>query len=173
VYGYFSRGEDLIWDDLGMDFDDADFTWDERTVSAGFPTVLGGARDGRIYTISVGGDDNGAEIAMAAETVKLRPYPLNRARLSFIDIISDGALSPITIKVYRDLETLPRKTIEVDLTQELTSEKVHKRVKVNLEGAFFRLRLEHSATTGVTIDAIVPWFEKAGSFRRMTRLKGV
>jgi hypothetical protein len=55
----------------------------------------------------------------------------------------------------------------------VTSEKVHERVRVNLEGAFFRLRIEHDATTGVSIDAIVPWFDKVGSFRRMTRLKGV
>ena len=81
-------------------------------------------------------------------------------------------MAPITIKVFRDLEVLPRKTISVDLSQEVTSEKVHKRVKVNLEGAFFRIRVEHSATTGVTIDGIIPWFNKVGSFRRRTRLKG-
>lgn len=172
VYGYYTRSDSAVWDDFGLTFDELDFTFDEKTAVAGFPTLLGGKRNSKIYTMFEGPTDDGDDIDFDVQFQKLRPYPLIRSRLHYIDLIAEPTNDPLTIEVFRDYEVDPRKTIIVELSGNVKNDRVHRRIKINMEGAFFSFRLIHNAQSALTIDAFVPYFSATARLRRTGRKMG-
>lgn len=63
-FGYFEQSTDLVWQDLGMEWEDADFTWTSGIVQASERTVIAGDQEGAIVQLDADSSTNTAEMQL-------------------------------------------------------------------------------------------------------------
>ena len=163
-FGYYVRSTDLLWDQVETNWNDTDFTFDDRTIVGGYPTVLGGDRFGRLWTVFDGDQDDAAAITFRARTNALRPYPEIRSRLVYVDLILEPRNKTVTFRVYRDFEQAAalEATVDVDVGTGTLLEKIRKRVYVGLVAERFSFEIEETSKRGLHLDGIVPWIQPEG-----------
>jgi len=169
VLGYSSLESDLILDeiDASIALDDIDYSFDDKELQAGYPTTLMGCRDGYIYQLNTGGDDNGSAIAFEAKSGRWNPFVEQgqKARLGWIDFLVDADESvTFDVDFYLDTDSSSFKTVTVTCDGgDLDDSKVWKRVFCGAVGEFHRIKISNSATNNrPRIHAIIPYFDKAG-----------
>lgn len=161
VFGYYSNVRPSTWDSFAPNsWDDLNFAWDSARGASGFRSLVGGAQDGIVYLFDESTTDNGTAVVLEAETQALSPYPGVRSHLGWIDIYgkaSDGAA--LTIGWKRDGRSAVELSRSVDLTPDVVTNNVYRRVLINKVATFHTLTLTVSGDAAVAIDAVIPWFK--------------
>jgi len=164
--GYYSFEADLCWDDVEETMDELEFTWDDKTIHAGYPITLGGSIDGYIYQMDKGRSDDGANISLEIEGGRWNPYIEQgmKARLGYIDFLVDRDPDiTVNIDFYVDQLITPYKTETLSCSGEEDKDKVWIRVFCGTMGDFHRIRIYHTAKNQTPgFHAIVPYFKPAG-----------
>lgn len=167
VTGYYQENYDLTWEEIDQPWDEIEWSWDDRRLQAGFPAVLGGDAQGRVFKLNSGGSDNGEPIEMIAKGGRWNPYIKEgqKARLGYVDFLVDrDPYCQLQVDYYLDQETTPYMSEVITLDDGSGKEKIWVRSFVGCEGVFHQLRLYNNAIDqSIVVHAIMPWFERAGS----------
>ena len=137
------------------------------TVSAGYPQMLAGTRDGRILQLNQGGTDlGGTSITATIQTGQLNPF-LKQGRscyLGWIDLlVNTSATGTISVQLFGDGITTPYLTYTgIPLTDNRGGTKSFIRVPVNVESGFHQLQISHSTSDQLVIHAVIPWAKAGG-----------
>ncbi|RJR43833.1 MAG: hypothetical protein C4567_05200 [Deltaproteobacteria bacterium] len=166
VTGYYQESEDLTWDEIEETWDEMERSWDDRTLQGGYPVVLGGDSQGKIWKLNSGGSDNGEPIEMIALTGRLNPFIKKgrQARLGWVEfLVNRDPLCELTVEYFLDHETSPYLAETLPLDDGSGSEQIWVRSYVGCEAQFHRLRLYNKAVNqSIVIHAIMPYFAEAG-----------
>ncbi len=157
---------DLILDNINDVLDTLDYSFDDKSLQAGYATVLAGGRDGCVYRLNITNTDNGTPIKFSAKTGELNPYIIENyeAELGYIDIFADvDATTTLNIKNYIGTSS------DIILSQDVTfassgidQKKIWKRVYCNITAKSHVIELNCESGGSLRIHAIVPYFRKAG-----------
>ena len=162
--GYYEEAEDLILDDIDIDIDTLEYSFDDKELQAGYPITLGGSYDGYLYQLNNGGNDNGEAIDFEVESAHWNPYLKqgNKARLGFIDFLIDRDPNiSFDVDFYSGESLSPYQTKTILCDGE--GEKVWKRVYSGAIGTFHRIRIHGNAINQTPkIHCVTPWFAPAG-----------
>lgn len=163
-FGYYLQLEDLILDDIDIDIDTIEYSFDDKELQPGYPITLGGSYDGYIYQLNDGGNDKGQAIEFEIESGKWNPYIKqgNKTRLGYIDFLVD--MDPnisFNVDFYRDNQISPYQTKTLICSGE--GEKTWKRLYSGAIGSFHKIRMYHNvANQTPKIHCITPYFAPAG-----------
>jgi len=167
VIGYWQQ-EAAPWTFDGTDvtMDEMDWTFDEKTRQAGYPLNLMGDRNGNVFTLFTVNQDNGTAITTRLKTKRLVPYQDSKAKLGFLDIVGDSITDlELTVKIYKDYREIPFFTRTITMS-EANKTKTRQRLRVMERGEHFEIELTDSSTgTPYILDAIIPWFMRAGALK--------
>jgi hypothetical protein len=162
--GYSSLPSDVLLDDIDEVLDNLDYSFDDKELQAGYPTTLMGCRDGYIYQLNYGGEDNGSAIEFEALSGRWNPHIEEgyKARFGYVEFLVDVDQNvSFNVEFYLDQQTSAYKTLTVTCTG--TGEKVWKRLTIGAVGQFHRIRITNNAKNNrPRIHAIVPYFRRAG-----------
>ncbi len=171
VIGYYTEAGDRTWDNTWLAWNDIEFTWDAKETQAGYPTVLGGARDGKIHTLNKTSSDPGsAPIEGVLRTAELNPFrdKGRRARLGYLDIYHN--IDPdtvITVKIYEGDNLTPYYTYDLTLNSPDGAYRKWSRLIVNGVADGHQIEFYNNAKhEAFTLHAFVPWMSPAGRLRR-------
>lgn len=171
------------WNSIDTDWDDYEGIWDSAANLIGFPTLLSGHTNGRIYksnaqsdhiddrpwaTGSVqGGSDVGPQsIPFEVTTERLSPYPGQIAHLGWVDFYMEATTDVMINMEFRGNSRLASyKTASFSITPSGTNEKLIRRVKVNKKALFHTITVKATGLGSFAIDAVIPWFRPAGRMR--------
>jgi hypothetical protein len=171
-YGYYQFESSLVWDDYPDDWDTYFFAWDEKTFQAGFPAVLSGDRDCRIFTLWselsdwLKDPDDPGNIHLNLISNRLNPYVRKGrgCRLGFLTIIaSTNADVTLKVSVYENFTGVAYLTKEIVLNG--PGEKVRKRIPVFTDRAFHQIQIEETSSKLVRIDGIELTTKPTGPLR--------
>ena len=183
-FGEMSAGTDLTWDTAPGTWDTSEFAWDEGGLSAGFPIPLAGDRESRVYQPVSGqyfdhtldGNEQPQESLFRLTMLSQRLNPLvdgrrgamRKVRLGKLDIIADANPGvQLTVKISAGYVAAPYLTETIDLTPDAPGEeKVIRRIPVGRQAPFHQILIENLSISRIAIDAVVPWFDVSGRFRR-------
>ena len=187
AFGRFrqSVGSAHTWANAPGTWEQAQFAWNDASLRAGFPLVLIGDRESRIFNAVAAqyGDDvmtpgevvtlSGFE--MVLETNALNPYArpggqaFSNARLGMVDILAEavpGGTLEVEVESAFSADPILRQTI--DLSPAKAGDKnVLRRVFVNRTAAGHVIRLLDSTTGRRVIEAIVPHFAPTSPIRKV------
>lgn len=165
--GYSSLLTTLSTDDMtGISLDDLDYSLDDKTLLAGYPTSLMGCRDGKIYKMNDGGSDGGSAIEMRAIGGRWNPYSEEgyKAILQKIDFLVDRVNTTFDVKFYKNTNIQSYQTKTVDCSDDNTLlGKVWRSARCGVQAEFHSIEINH-ATTGASpkIHALRLWFRRGG-----------
>lgn len=166
-FGDTRNSSNLLWDDVYETWDEVDWSWDSPAISAGFPQVLVGKRDGSVWIVTSDADDDGDSIPFLATSQRLSPYPGLRTRFGYVDVMADAVTDGmVTLRFRRDFETADLLSETVSLTPESGSEqKVIRRVPINIDATFLTMTVEQDGVTGTSLDMFEFWAKPSGLMR--------
>lgn len=162
--GFWKQQASITWDDLddfGATLDDVAVSFDAATLQGGYPVLLAGGRDQKVYLASYGYQDDGDYYFMRAKTQRLNPFQDKgqSVRLGYVDIVAQrNALATLVVRFYRDFEETPYKTEGVSLAGSSLSDQVRVRILVNRTAQFHQIEITEFASNAVVVDAVIPWF---------------
>ena len=163
--GYYQEAEDLILDDIDIDIDTLEYSFDDKELQAGYPLTLGGSYDGYLYKLNDRGNDKGQAIEFEVESGKWNPYLKNgnKARLGFIDFFVDRDPNiSFDVDFYLDESISPYQTKTILCDGQ--GEKVWKRVYSGAIGTSHKIRIHHNEVDmTLKIHCITPYFKAEGS----------
>ena len=175
--GEYKRQSSTVWDDLTDQIDNYDFVLDDVSTTNAFPVMLAGTRTGTVYEWGNAQTDSGTPIDFDVETIRLNPYPFQRAHLGYLDLLfawhNDNVFE---IEIYGDQESDPYFTTTLNLggtiedgpvTSIVDGEKITRRISVNKIATWHKIRIRERTKTGVQIDAIIPYFRPSGPMRNV------
>jgi len=166
--GYSSLESTLSLDDMaGISLDDLDYSLDDKSLTAGYPTTLMGMRDGTVMKLFDGGADNGAAIECLAKMGRWNPYFKEgfKAILGWVKFLVDtNENASFDVKFFADTENTSYKTVTVTCSETGTlRDKVWKVADAGAEGDFHMMSLGNNAiANSPKIHAIVAYFRKGG-----------
>jgi hypothetical protein len=165
-FGKFSGEEYLTWDDASLEWDQSGTYWDQRTWVGGYPILLAGDRDGYIWQLHTGNDDNGNDINFELLSGRWNPFIKEgkKAKLGYVDfLVTRNANTTLTVDFYVDQESSAYQSQTLKFTDgSTTKDKIFWRVYSGAMAAFHRIKLSHTQSYPVEIHAIVPYFRPAG-----------
>jgi len=167
VIGYYRQVLGRTWDNTQLTWDEATFTWDAKELQAGYPTILGGCRDGTVHTIDRTGTDKDARaIPFKMTTGELNPFVEKgrQARLGALDIFHDiHPDTTITVNLYLANATEPYYSTSIALDGPSSQTRTWSRILVNASADGHQIEIEHNEKhQTVVIHALAPWFKPAG-----------
>lgn len=167
VFGTYSRVQPTTWDSYSpRSFDDLTFAWDSAKGTTGFRSLIGGTQDGTVYVFDDSDTDSGVAITMEATSQALSPFPGMRSHLGWIDIYGKAVSNAtLTIGWSKDNRAAVEKSMTVDMTPDVVTNNVYRRVLVNKVASFHTLTLTLASSAFCAIDAIVPWFKPVSRAR--------
>lgn len=165
--GYSTLESDVTWNDVTDAWEDIDYSWDEKSLQAGFPTTLMGGRDGKIYQLNTGGADDGEDIEFEAIGGRWNPFFLDgrKAWLSRVDFLVDiDANVSFDVEFYKDTESSAYKTETITCTAVGSgADKTWHRINVNQTGTFHCIKITNEASSQrPRIHCIIPWMQPSG-----------
>ena len=164
-YGTYTLQDDPSWDDLDVDWNDYEASWDSAFTAEGFPLIFAGSFDGWLHRMQYGVTDNGTEYDMVLESSKMNPFYQDgrQARFGYLDILTEvDASVELEIDFYKDHATTPYKSVTVTCSSTGTEDRKWFRIPVNETGSFHKFELTHSGSQELRIFAFMPWFKPAG-----------
>jgi hypothetical protein len=171
VMGYTTITNNIILDNYaaGVKLDDLNFSFDDIDLQSGYPTSLAGMRDGNVYLVNSGGDDDGDPIEFRAMSGNWNPFgdTGKQARLGWIDFLVDAdsqANFSVACYVNDEPSSYQSKTVDCSGAAAGTARiKVWKRIDVGATADFHRILISNNAADNrPVIHAIVPYFDVAG-----------
>mgnify|MGYP000885748510 CR=1 FL=1 len=169
-FGDYKQTTTYTWD--GMDaffatFDDWSLPFDQPILQPGYPLLLAGGRDQRIYRAQSGATDAGALFTMRAKTQRLNPFleQGQTARLVLLEIVGARVDATLTIRLYADFETGFYKQVQIPLSGGTGRDQVRQRVLVNRVAQSHQIEIIYTGAQVLAIDAIVPYFQPEGPIR--------
>lgn len=167
AFGYYSNVQPTTWDSYSpLTWDELTFPWDAARGTTGFRSLIGGNSAGTVYIFDDSDSDNGVAITMEATSQGLSPYPGRRSHLGWIDIYATAVADvTLTIGWSKDDRASVLLSRTVDLTPDVVTNKIYRRVLINKVAMFHRLTFELAGEKFAAIDAVVPWFKPAGQLR--------
>lgn len=180
AFGTYRTTGDLVWDDIYDVIDTLEWRMDSGLNVSGFGIVIHGTSDGKIrhwrgspadsatqLIEEVDTEEPRTAIEMVAQTGWINPFPGQRARLGWIDILADETtLAGLEIRLYEDHETNTFQSISFDLeTSGAATGKVQRRARVNRIAHFFRFEVRDATKAAVSVDYLAPYFQPVGRFR--------
>ena len=162
--GFFTAAQTQTWNTTTGTWLQQTEKWVASAIQAGYPIILVGGYDGKLYRLSDSSSDNGTAIEMAIESARWNPYASKglKARLGWIDfLITPIAGETLTIELFTDFNSTAYKTEELPLDGNSGKEWV--RIFSGEIGESHRLRISQtSINTPPEIHAIMPAFKPAG-----------
>jgi len=166
--GYYKTTDLYTWDTIKLTWDEITYTWNAREIQPGYPIVLSGTQDGRIFILNRSIKDLNSDITARAVTKVLNPFLENMeaARLGYIDFYyTTTEDKEMILRIYEGEE--PNSTLSTTIVLKArggdTRAKSFVRVPINLIGRQHRIEIEHTGEGGhPRIHAIVPWMKPAG-----------
>ena len=173
AYGYFKIGQSgLVLDDITDVLDTITTSFDDVTVQAGYPTVVGVDSTGYVWTINSGSDDNGSAIEFEVLSGRWNPFLKNgqRARLGWVDLLlTHDPNVQIQVDFYTDHDASAYSSTTEACGEGVplsADSKVWVRFYAGGVGDFHRIRMYQSAAgQTVRVHAVVPYFKPAGPIR--------
>ena len=168
VMGYSSLESTLSLDDMvGISLDDLDYSLDDKSLAAGYPTTLMGCRDGKVFKLFDGGADDGSAIECSAKMGRWNPYfkEGDKAVFGWVKfLVTTNENANFDVKFYADSENTSYKTVTITCSETGTlRDKVWKIAYAGAEGDFHMIELGNNASANSPkIHAIVPYFRKGG-----------
>lgn len=163
-FGYYSRQESLTYDDATWAIDSSAERIDAQAAQEGYPTIIGGKTNGKIYTLNDGTDDDGSDIEMIVTSKRWNPYKDQglKARLGWIDfLVTCREEDELSVDFFTDFKTLSYQTKILSFDQE--GQKAWVRLFSGAVGNTHRIKMYHTASgQQPKIHAIMPWFKPAG-----------
>jgi len=167
-FGDTTLESSLVLDDLADSIllDDITYSFDDKSLQAGYPLSLMGDRNGYIFRLNIGGNDDGAVIEATARGGRWNPYieQGQKAELGWLDFLVDTN-SNITITIRDYIDTDSAITVSKEFVCDgnaLEDEKVWKRVYINAIGAFHNISIVNDESDSPRIHAIIPYFRPVG-----------
>ena len=170
VMGYSSLQDTIALDDMvGIRLDDLDYSLDDKSLRAGYPTTLMGRRNGKLYKMNDGGSDDGTAIEMKAKGVRMNPYFKDgkQARLQKIMFLIDRVSTTFDVRFFINSSSSSYQTKTIDCSDDdITKAKVWRRATCGAKANFHRIEINHD-TVGVKprIHAMVFYFKAAGPIK--------
>ena len=173
AYGYFKVGQSgVVLDDVTDVLDTIVTSFDDVTVQAGYPTVVGIDSSGYVWTVNSGSDDSGSAIEFDVMSGRWNPFLKDgqRARLGWVDLlVSHDPGSNLRVDFYVDHDA----TAYTDATEACgegaplsADSKVWVRYYAGGVGDFHRIRMYNNAAgQSIRVHAVVPYFKPAGPVR--------
>ena len=166
--GYWKDSAVLLLEDFGTEeLDDMDFSWDDPAFQAGYPLVLMGQRNGKVYRINYRGDDDGSDISFQALTGRWNPFEAQglEVSLSHIDFLCDAS-DKVSFQVGARLnfEETAHTTATLSCAGAEGRDKVLVRFHVDAVGEKHRIKISNDASNNrPRIHSLIPYFEPAGA----------
>jgi len=164
-YGPFSNQSDPTWNDIELSWEEIEWAWNEKTLQAGYPTILGGGHNGWVYRCNYGSSDDGESIPLEIESGKWNPFTEEglTARLGWIDfLVSVDSNIEATVDIFVDGDSIPAITQTLECSG--TGDKAWKRLYFDgIIANFFLMKISHDkANQNLQIHAVCPWFRRGG-----------
>ena len=164
-FGDYSQQDGIKWSDLSaIKWEDYDVEWLTGATEKGYPMILGGKSDGKVYRMNYGGDLAGSDIPLEIESARWNPYSKQglKARLGWIDfLVESNALQSATVDFYLDFNSGSYQSKTLDFNRD--GEKAWVRIYSGAVGNSHRININHEASgQRIKIHAIMPWFKPAG-----------
>lgn len=161
--GLWKQADSITWDGLDVfgDLDDVSISLDATETQSGFPVLMGGGIDQKLYYASYGHSDAGALYFLRARSQRLNPYSGAgvAARLGFIDIVaqrSDQAI--LVVRCYADFSDVPYLVKSINLESQ-SGEQLRKRVLVNRVAQFHQVEIIDLSGAAVALDGLILWMK--------------
>ncbi len=187
AFGRFrqSVGQVYTWANAPGTWEQAHFAWNESSLRAGFPLVLVGDRESRIFnaTSAQYGDDtvDDYEVAtsegfeMLVESQALNPYArpggtsFSHARLGMVDVVAEAVDGgELVVEVQSGFSGDPILSQTIDLSPAKAGDTtVVRRVFVNRTAESHVIRLRDSSTQRRVIEAVIPYFAPTAPIRKV------
>jgi hypothetical protein len=170
VMGYSSLQTTIALDDMvGISLDDLDYSLDDKSLQAGYPTTLMGRRNGKLYKMNDGGSDDGTAIEMRAIGARMNPYFKDgkQARLQKIMFLIDRVSTTFDIRFFINSSSSSYQTKTIDCSDDdITRKTVWRRATCGAKANFHRIEINHD-TIGAKprIHAMVFYFKPAGPIK--------
>jgi len=182
--GVYRLANSPTWNDIEETWNNLVITFDSADHQSGFPRIVGGDMAGRVWEFDGRNADMtefplkltnstefryfGAHIPLYTRTVKLNPFPGQRVRLGWVDIVAEPQPScTLEINFRVDWDSSTYKSVTVDLDPSVTtSDKIVKRIAVDKIAKYAHvMELRESTQSLLSVDSIIPWFKAEGEAR--------
>lgn len=172
--GYHTLDQSIIWlasppnpvkDMSGVSWSACSEKWVSNAAQAGYPLVLAGDREGRVFQVNhTTSDGDGAAIGFEVVSGRWNPYREQgvKARLGRVDfLLETGSNQTLNVDFFKDASQTAYLTRQLSFDRE--GEKAWVRLYSGATGSFHRIRLyQNAAGQNIRIHAITPWFKPAG-----------
>mgnify|MGYP003619103468 CR=1 FL=1 len=170
--GFWKQQDVILWNDadaLYPTWDDADVTPDSLEQKSGFPVLVAGGRDQKVYYGSYGYNDNGNFYFLRAKTQRINPYAQlgRKARLHRIDVIAErNDEARLVLRLYSGLSDTPYRALQVPQLNGPSSDgQVKRQLRVNHVAQWHQVEVIDVAGSRVALDGLVLWFTPEGKAR--------
>ncbi len=169
--GFWKQQDVILWDDadaLYPTWDDAEITPDSLEQKSGFPVLVAGGRDQKVYYGSSGYLDNGNLYFLRAKTQRLNPFAAQgrKARLHRIDVIAERNDSArLILRLYSGLSETHYRVLQVDLAGPTSDDQVKRHLRVNHVAQWHQIEVVDFGGSRVALDGLVLWFTPEGKMR--------
>ncbi len=162
--GLYETDDPVTWATITGTWADQTDPWVSNQVQAGFPVVLAGKSNGKVYRLNNGSSDDSASISMEALSGRWNPYRKSgkKSRLGYIDfLVTTENNTSISVDFYLDFNDVAYKTETLSFDGDGDKEWI--RIFCGAVGESHRIRMYQNKTGQVPkIHAIMPWFKPAG-----------
>jgi len=162
--GLYSKEVATTWNTITGTWAEQTDTWISGSQLAGYPFVLGGKADGKIYKLNDSSGDDGAAINIELTSGRWNPFKANdmMARLGYIDfLVSKEPGTSLSVDFYIDFETTAYTTETLTLDNTRDVDKFWVRLYSGATAASHKIRI-YGTGTRPQIHAIMPAFKPAG-----------
>jgi len=164
--GSYNSETTYTWSNITGTWEDSTDNWIGDSLHAGYPQILAGKSDGKVYVLQSGSSDDGEAIAMDIETGRFNPLKERglKARLGYVDfLVTKEAGSEAYIDFYLDFEKSAYTTKTLSFATDADVDKHWVRVYVNATGNSHKMRI-YQDDSGVLpkIHAIMIYVKPAG-----------
>jgi hypothetical protein len=164
-FGSLNQEDSVKWSDLSaVKWEEYDEEWIAGAISKGYPMILGGGTDGKVYRLNYGGTLGGSDIPLEIESARWNPFNSKglKSRLGWIDfLVTTNSIHEVTVDFYLDFnsQAYQSKTLSFDSD----GEKAWVRIYSGAVGNSHRININHTASgQRIQIHAIMPYFKPAG-----------
>jgi hypothetical protein len=162
--GFYTQDDAKTWATFGGTWAEAAEAWVSNQVQAGFPFVLGGKSDGKIYQLNDGGNDDSATISMEAITGRWNPFKEIglQAWLGYVDfLVTVEPGTELSVDFFINFDDVAYRSEIIEF--EGAGDKVWFRVDAGAQASSHRLRLyQNKAGQFPKVHAIMPYFKPSG-----------
>lgn len=163
-FGFFTRQSTLTIDEITWTFDEWAEPFDSMAAQVGFPTIIGGKTNGKLYTLNDGTSDDGEAIEMVLHSKCWNPYKEQglKARLGYIDfLVSCSETDELSVDFFLDFS--PSSYMTKTLSFDHAGDKAWVRIFSGAVGNSHSIRISHNVTgQKPRLHAIMPWLKPAG-----------